>query len=377
MKKLLLISFIVLTYVFAQTPGPKWVTILDLADQKVFVDTSTIKEYQNQISVLSITFFKTPQKIESLNGLASSVKSRILFNLGIQKYSTIGTLYYDDKLKILGETSLPGFAGNSEAFSVPIDSNQIVSLIYSYCLKYLNRGERTITEKDFSANSDQTKKALDKLNPKQTKPIEKNPPLQKQKVEQKENALDIVKEKFDEQRKEKGKASINDIQTESKSDPVPSISKVEKDLTKKTDKKETASTNTKNNLDAISTAAQDTSVKVIDNLAKKRAEALRTLTSKTKVVKAETNEKTAIKTNTSETNPKETIFLDGGKYSFQVSSWKSKTKAESEAAKLKSQGHNSFIVEAFVNKRRGTWYRVRIGYFDTLEEAEAYQSKLK
>lgn len=346
MNKTLLFFIFSFCLTFGQTPGPKWVTILDLEDQKVFVDTSTIKEYQNQISVLSITFFKTPQKIETIDGLASSVKSRILFNLSLQKYSTVGTLYYDDKLKILGETSLPGFAGNSEAFSVPIDSNQVVATIYSYCLKYNNRGERVVSEKEFSSQSDQTKKALDKLAPKQ------NTTEQKRK-----NDSNPKTENVFEQKKE-NTAEINKT----------NIEKVVSDTSK---------------INALTSPVQkDTTIKVIDNLAKKRAEALKTLTAKKTDDKKNSEEiikKGTVfnKTTPTETNPKETIFQDGGKYSFQVSSWKRKSKAESEVSKLKSQGHNAFVVEAFVNKQRGTWYRVRIGYFNSVEEAEAYQTKLK
>lgn len=315
MKNLFLLVFaFIMAPLFAQTPGPKWVTILDIEDQKIFVDTSTIKHFQNQISVLSITFFKTPQKIESINSKASSVKSQILFNLGLQKYSTVGTLYYDDKLKILGESSLPGLTGG-EAFSVPIDSNQVVANIYSYCLQYINRGERAITEKEFSSQSERARKTLEKLAPKENY----------------------------------------------KTEPVVSKPEVNKDV-----KPETVTETTKK--EAVAKPVEkDTTVKVVDNLAKKKEDALRTLSTKKK---AENEVVT-------EANPKNNIYNDGGKYSFQVSSWKNKTKAESEAAKLKAQGHNAFVVEAFVNERRGTWYRVRIGYFNSIEEAEAYQKKLK
>lgn len=349
--------------VFSQNPGRKWVTILDLDDQKVFVDTSTIKEYQNQISVLSITIFKTPQKIETIDGLASSVKSRILFNLSLQKYSTVGTLYYDDKLKILGETSLPGFAGNSEAFSVSIDSNQVVATIYSYCLKYINRGARAISEKEFSSHSNQTRIALDKLAPKQ------NTTEQKREIE-----ANAKKEKVFESKKENdvnpNNADTNEKKKENSSD------------IKLDNRKEKSVSEAGIIKAAIKPVQPDTTIKVIDNLAQKRAEALKTLTAKKTEINKSSEEKTKKETNSTqsylpETNPKETIFLDDGKYSFQVSSWKSKSKAESEVSKLKSQGHNAFVVEALVNKQRGTWYRVRIGYFNSVEETEAYKTKLK
>ncbi|KAF0152541.1 MAG: hypothetical protein FD143_857 [Ignavibacteria bacterium] len=320
MKKIFLLIAIFSISILAQKPGTKWVTVLDLEDQKVFVDTSTIKEFQNQISALSITFFKSPQKIESLNGFASSVKSQILFNLGSQKYSTIGTLYYDDKLKILGESSLPGFAVNSEVFSVPIDSSRVAATIYSYCLKFINRGERVITDKEFSGQSDLAKRTLEKLVPKQTAQSAIVSP-------QKENAAE------------------------------------QKNLPKT----EKAVEDTGGNKVILKPLEKDITVKVVDNLSKKREEALKTLITK----------QTEVNKSGEEKNPKGTIFEDRGKYSFQISSWKSKIKAESEVSKLKAVGHNAFIVEAFVSKRRGTWYRVRIGYFNSIEETEEYQKKLK
>jgi len=92
---------------------------------------------------------------------------------------------------------------------------------------------------------------------------------------------------------------------------------------------------------------------------------------------------TAKKTNTAEyqseneTNPEGVIFTDGNLYCFQVSSWKNKSTAESEADRLIASGHKAFVQEALISERRGTWYRVRIGYFSSLQEAKDYQNNLK
>lgn len=72
-----------------------------------------------------------------------------------------------------------------------------------------------------------------------------------------------------------------------------------------------------------------------------------------------------------------TIFTDGSKYCFQVSSWRIKQQAESEVKRLSDAGHNAFISEAYLANRGGTWYRVRIGYFSSAEEAEKYQRSLR
>lgn len=70
------------------------------------------------------------------------------------------------------------------------------------------------------------------------------------------------------------------------------------------------------------------------------------------------------------------IFTDGDLYQIQASSWRTKRKAESEAVKLKAKGHNSFVVEAMIPQKGGKWFRVRIGMFNTLQEAREYRNKL-
>lgn len=68
------------------------------------------------------------------------------------------------------------------------------------------------------------------------------------------------------------------------------------------------------------------------------------------------------------------IFTDGYKYCIQASSWRNKSKAESEVQKLKSQGYNAFVVEANLPELDGIWYRVRVGFFDSLDEARKAKS---
>ncbi|MEJ5350796.1 MAG: SPOR domain-containing protein [Melioribacteraceae bacterium] len=71
-----------------------------------------------------------------------------------------------------------------------------------------------------------------------------------------------------------------------------------------------------------------------------------------------------------------TIFTDGKKFCIQVSSWKENQKAEREVNKLKNMGYQAFMVKVNI-PGRGIWYRVRIGYFSSLEEAEEFYNKIK
>ncbi|HCY77242.1 MAG TPA: hypothetical protein DHV28_15080 [Ignavibacteriales bacterium] len=70
------------------------------------------------------------------------------------------------------------------------------------------------------------------------------------------------------------------------------------------------------------------------------------------------------------------IFSDGYLYCFQVSSWRSREKAESESKKLSAMGYNSFIVIADLPDLDGTWYRVRVGYFNSIDEANKTKEKI-
>lgn len=77
-----------------------------------------------------------------------------------------------------------------------------------------------------------------------------------------------------------------------------------------------------------------------------------------------------------ERNVGKMVFTDGYLYCYQVSSFRNKIKAESESSELKTKGFNSFVVIANSPDLDGTWYRVRVGYFNTLEEALKNRSLL-
>lgn len=69
-------------------------------------------------------------------------------------------------------------------------------------------------------------------------------------------------------------------------------------------------------------------------------------------------------------------FYDGSQFVIQVSSWPSKQKADDEAARLKKLGYSSFVTSAYLEAKKATWYRVRVGGFGSKEAAEKAYSKL-
>ena len=68
------------------------------------------------------------------------------------------------------------------------------------------------------------------------------------------------------------------------------------------------------------------------------------------------------------------IYKYENMYAVQVSSWKSKSIAISEAQKFLKAGYNAFIEKTELGDK-GTYYRVRVGGFNSLEEAEDFLKK--
>ncbi len=71
---------------------------------------------------------------------------------------------------------------------------------------------------------------------------------------------------------------------------------------------------------------------------------------------------------------KDNIFGYNDIIVVQVSSWKSLSKAKAEVAKYNAAGYNAFLDDANL-QGKGTYYRVRVGNFKTLGEAEQFLRK--
>ena len=88
-----------------------------------------------------------------------------------------------------------------------------------------------------------------------------------------------------------------------------------------------------------------------------------------------TEEKTLYRKFANEVRINNRIYSDGKRFMVQVSSFKTKNRAENDAYKYKNLGHDAFIVEANLPQLGGTWYRVRIGYFNSQKDAENFIAK--
>ena len=62
-----------------------------------------------------------------------------------------------------------------------------------------------------------------------------------------------------------------------------------------------------------------------------------------------------------------------GDLTLQVASYRTEEEADIFAEALRARGHAAFVMQAEIPDR-GTYYRVRIGPFDTMGEAESYRA---
>jgi cell division septation protein DedD len=76
-----------------------------------------------------------------------------------------------------------------------------------------------------------------------------------------------------------------------------------------------------------------------------------------------------------ERNVGQMIFTDGNLFCLQIAAFRTREKAEKEAARLLDAGENAFVVEAYLSALQSTWYRVRIGFFKTINEAREYRRR--
>lgn len=73
--------------------------------------------------------------------------------------------------------------------------------------------------------------------------------------------------------------------------------------------------------------------------------------------------------------PQVVVEVDG-KYTVQVSSWRTRRRAEQDAQRFMAKGFNAYIQSADLPELGGTWYRVRVGSYANRAEARELAAKL-
>lgn len=346
-KILFIVLFVLIAngILYGQYIGKRWAVIQDLEDRTVYLDTTTIRPLDNQLTVWSLIVYREPQSIEPLSKKVSHVKSQYLINSITKRYSIVGALYYDDKGRIIGESSSPKTVGGRDNYSTPLSENTSLEILVMKAQNYLTTGRlntipgETITSPDkVEFNSSLFDEVNSKLNA--------------------ENNTDTTSTENTEEVTDPALATDEQINTMSQSAQQPLKPNLTGDIVVIKDAAETPNDEKDdeapvNDVEAYQPPLQPENDK--DNF---------------------TTTPSAQYDFENESNVTNVIFTDGNLFCFQVSSWRDKSVAEREAEKLKARGHNAFVVEAYIPSKRGTWYRVRIGYFNSLQETRDYMNRM-
>ncbi|NDY43062.1 SPOR domain-containing protein, partial [Dissulfurirhabdus thermomarina] len=63
-------------------------------------------------------------------------------------------------------------------------------------------------------------------------------------------------------------------------------------------------------------------------------------------------------------------------FTVQIASFPEKDLADKEAARWREKGYRVLVREVFLGPKKGTWYRVYMGRFQTVDEAKRFAEKL-
>jgi cell division protein FtsN len=74
--------------------------------------------------------------------------------------------------------------------------------------------------------------------------------------------------------------------------------------------------------------------------------------------------------------PSPRVVIENGQYTVQVSSWRTRRRADLDAERFAAKGFNAYVQQADIPSMGGTWYRVRVGSYATLAEAKQMAAQL-
>lgn len=396
-KKLFLIFFVFLLFsktASAQIPQNKWWIVQDLPDKIVYIDTSAVKLTENQVTVWSLVVYRSPIKLNAFKEEISRIKSQYLFNVANKKYAVIGTLYYDNKSRIVGESISPAITGSGDRFTLEIQPGSPVEKVYEKAQEFLNSGSLQSEPSEFTALDDQNNlesvpaaQIPDTVNREETR-FENEPEY---KLPDDPLSLETFEEAIP--KKPEVDSSLiagsteEDEEEKAPVDPTIYTGPTAKDIIKE-NKVETPEDKSSTEVEVLNPGDR----RVYDPVSGKYitlgggTTAKRTETKSEEKPKQETKKEppkvtTPVKSTSynpdTDKNVKGNIWSDGNLFVIQVSSWKTKSVADNEVSKLKTNGHSAFVFEKYVPSKKSTYNRVRIGYFNTLEEAQEYAKKLK
>jgi cell division protein FtsN len=333
-----------LTISYSQGINQKWDVVIDDGLKSVSIDTTSIRKNGKQISFWVLEEYKKLQEFSDSQIKIKKIKSQYLINSITVRYSVIGKLFYDELGKLVGESSTPRFSGGGESFYIAIQPNSLEELLLSRVSEQIDT--ETESRPQFSMAQTQD---------------------EQQGVRDTSNLLDINQ-------------SATSVAAASTSIAI--FDQGEEEISNTTRKVPVRNPRTNNRASAGSVRIYDTATgEYIELTDTSSASEVSRVPVNTQSVdfssEPDVRPATGVYNVETERNVTNTIYTDGKLYCFQVSSWKTKSIADQEVSRLKNTGHNAYIVEAQPKHKRGTWYRVRVGYFNSLNEAKSAQRSAK
>ncbi|MBU2492854.1 MAG: SPOR domain-containing protein [Bacteroidetes bacterium] len=393
-KKFFFISFVIILFgisASAQIPKNKWWIVQDLPDKIVYIDTSAVKLTENQISVWSLVVYRSPIKLNAFREEISRIKSQYMFNVANKKYAVIGTLYYDNKSRIVGESISPAITGSGDKFTLVIQPGSPVEKVFEKAQEFLNSGslqsepsEIASADEQINTGSETLAQIPDTSNGEETR-FEQVPEF---KLPDDPLSLETFEEAVP-KKPEVDSVIISETEEDEDAPPVdptiykgPTAKEIIGDNNVSTEEGNAISVEVLNPGDRrVYDPVSGKYITLGGGSETKKTEAKQDDKPKqeniTQTQKVAAPVKSASYNASSDKNVKGNIWSDGNLFVIQVSSWKTKSVADNEVNKLKTNGHNAFVFEVFLSSKKSTYNRVRIGYFNSLTEAEEYAKKLR
>jgi cell division protein FtsN len=336
----------------------RWITLSEDDMKETLVDTTSIKVSDDQVSAWILNIYSTPQNVNNEGLMAKRARTQYLFNIAQNTYSVIGNLYYDEVGKIISQTYNPRIGGVGRSFSQKIKDDEEVQSLYVHLTSFLDIAVQESENDDVTPDNSLAEQQI-------TTPIIE--PIENDLTD--EQNIDIEESKPDELTS-KDENTVNEvIENPLKTITFNRTPEIPDSAIQRRNDRAVPSYTRKTPTEKTTRIAQ-----IYDPVSGDYLEIKSKEPEKKEEVQLDLDN--YIYDYENETRVTNTIFNDGKVYCFQVSSWKRESIADNEVRKLKRKGHNAFVTKGQPNHKRGTWYRVRIGNFESKEEAEEYKRNM-
>ena len=402
MKKIVIILLFLLTSfscVSAKKFVKRWIIIRDTENKIVFIDTTSIRETDGQLSLWSLIKYKQPKEFVMYQGKVSKVKSHILFDTEQNRYTVIGALFFDKRARIIGESSTPTISGNQRIISSPVIAGSDMQILLDKAKEYVITG-KLVMEMSKNIPDKKPKPFLVKKIFEPEKVVKDtiiNPfgdvPYKSVLTEDSTiigNSIGSeLRQELIKPESEDSTSVITDSVVEIKKESVAdSIGNYIGEQLKNMLKSEADSSTTKYLTQPLTKPQLNVDTNLIGTpvVTKDRFDVGSNSNQIEQRSKKKSFEKGTNKPDNTSYNPdvevqvSKKIWSDGNLFVIQLSSWRSKTKAETIVNKIKisdSEGISAFIFGKYIPEKKRKYYRVRIGYFTSLSEAKNYSKTLK